>query len=410
MDFPYITHINDVLPALEGRDEFVIAKKDGYTVIDYRYALHDSFDDPIRRECRGLKFGPAGLLIARPLHKFFNYGEKPETSLNGGVLDLDQNHRVMEKMDGSMIHPAIIETELMSANDEYTPGVSVRGEAVVFMTRMGHTDVAKQAERHFLLGREAFGQSLIDLAHAGVTPIFEYVGPDNRIVEAYEKPELVLLQARNMSNGAYASVAALELLAEDLGVRVAPTYPAFSSHQDLLDVYARDSGGEGVVLKWEGGPLDGLMMKVKTDEYRRLHRIRDDVSREHDLARLIIDGSIDDALPLFDQTTRTTVEAFTNRLLTAISRRTAGVNNLVVTGASLDQKTFAVEHLKGATAGMRACAFALRKDPSQGAQVVVQSFVHKHTKDAKAFDSIRDFLDGVKLDVASIYIPEGMAA
>ena len=37
--FPHITHINDVLPAIEGRDEFIVAEREHYTVINYMVAM-----------------------------------------------------------------------------------------------------------------------------------------------------------------------------------------------------------------------------------------------------------------------------------------------------------------------------------------------------------------------------------
>jgi hypothetical protein len=63
-DFPRITHINDVLPHILGRDEFKVMEKEGYTAITYAVAFEETFqwdsDDPvgsaIRRECRGITF------------------------------------------------------------------------------------------------------------------------------------------------------------------------------------------------------------------------------------------------------------------------------------------------------------------------------------------------------------------
>ena len=34
-EFPIIRNISDVLPAIHGRDEFVVAEKEGYTVINF---------------------------------------------------------------------------------------------------------------------------------------------------------------------------------------------------------------------------------------------------------------------------------------------------------------------------------------------------------------------------------------
>lgn len=42
-EFPVIRTIQDVLPHIEGRDEFVVAERDGYTVINYAVAMEDTF-------------------------------------------------------------------------------------------------------------------------------------------------------------------------------------------------------------------------------------------------------------------------------------------------------------------------------------------------------------------------------
>ena len=91
-DFPEIKTIQDVLPHIEGRDEFKVIEKDWYTVINYAVAFEDTFslirershhNMKIRRECRGLIFDTTtGQLISRPYHKFFNAGEREETQLN----------------------------------------------------------------------------------------------------------------------------------------------------------------------------------------------------------------------------------------------------------------------------------------------------------------------------------------
>jgi len=87
-----IEHIDQITPAIAGRTDFVVAERQGYTAIDYPYASPASLDDPIRRGCRGLKFGRDGALLARPFGKFFNVGERPETLLH--VMDLTKTNLV----------------------------------------------------------------------------------------------------------------------------------------------------------------------------------------------------------------------------------------------------------------------------------------------------------------------------
>ena len=77
-EFPKIEHLDDVRPAIEGRDEFIIAERDWGYVVNYMVNMVDTFPpvegelDAIRRECRGMLFYPDGRIMARRLHKFFN--------------------------------------------------------------------------------------------------------------------------------------------------------------------------------------------------------------------------------------------------------------------------------------------------------------------------------------------------
>ena len=124
-EFPLIRNISDVLPAIAGRDEFVVAEKEGYTVINYNVMFADTFPDvdsgrttisgeriqnfdaAIRRECRGIIFDTAtGEILRRPFHKFFNVNERDETQDHR--VDLSRPHAILEKLDGSMIAPFIV--------------------------------------------------------------------------------------------------------------------------------------------------------------------------------------------------------------------------------------------------------------------------------------------------------------
>ncbi|WP_299988122.1 hypothetical protein [uncultured Ruegeria sp.] len=74
-----------------------------------------------------MKFDPNGKLIARPFHKFLSLGEKRPVQEE----PWDVSHAVLDKLDGSMIHPAIA------------------GDEMVFMTRMGISARAICCVRHW---------------------------------------------------------------------------------------------------------------------------------------------------------------------------------------------------------------------------------------------------------------------
>lgn len=125
-EFPEIHHLDDVRPAIEGRDEFIIAKRDWGFVVNYMVNLADTFPEvrtaggsakmreeqtrlkAIRRECRGILFHPDGRIMARRLHKFFNVGERDETQPH--LIDLSRPHVILEKLDGCLSADTIVRT------------------------------------------------------------------------------------------------------------------------------------------------------------------------------------------------------------------------------------------------------------------------------------------------------------
>jgi RNA ligase len=165
--FPLIKHIDDVLPHIADKPEIARIEKDGYTVLDYIYAGVSTFDNAFARECRGLKFDSQGNLIGRPFHKFFNLNETEETKFEN--QDWSQQLFIHNKWDGSMIHPALVNGEL------------------VFMTRKGVTDVALQAMSEC----EYDADEMIRHIRDGFTPIYEFISPNNKIVLHYDEARLV---------------------------------------------------------------------------------------------------------------------------------------------------------------------------------------------------------------------------
>lgn len=267
MTFPIINHIDDVLPSVEGRKEFVLKRGDGYTAIDYNYVEPDSFDDPIRRELRGIKFGSGGKIIARPYHKFWNLNEKPETQAT--AIDWSQPHHVLDKLDGSMVHPAIVNDKL------------------VFMTRAGVTDISKDA------GRFAVANGLDvhceESLRNGWTPIFEWCSPRNQIVIKYPKDRLVMTGLRHTVTGEYGG-----WLSDDYPDSIYGFGRFVRNIDDFIATTRTLTGEEGYVVRF----LGGFMVKMKADAYVAQHRARDGIMFEKDVLALVLDGKEDDVIPL----------------------------------------------------------------------------------------------------------------
>lgn len=188
--FPTILHLNDVLPHIEGRQEFVVAEREFGTVVNYNVSMHDTFDmknetdlsGAIRRECRGIKFDTKGNIIARPFHKFFNVGEREETQPHN--LDFSQSHVVYTKEDGSMAHPILFDGKIR------------------WCTKMGFTDISFMMDSYASKNKK-YNDFSRELLYAGYTPIFEYVGPYNKVVLDYAEETMTLLAVRHMTTGVY---------------------------------------------------------------------------------------------------------------------------------------------------------------------------------------------------------------
>jgi len=190
--FPEIRTIDDVLPHVSGRSEFVVAEREFGTVINYMVSYAGTFDmigpddigGAIRRECRGIIFGPDGKLMSRPFHKFFNIGQVEETQPH--LVDFSQKHLLMNKLDGSFLRPIMLNGKIR------------------WGTKMGFSEVAEDAEK-FLAKHPKYAEFASYCFENMLTPVFEYVGPYNKVVLNYEE-NMVLLAVREMITGKYLDI------------------------------------------------------------------------------------------------------------------------------------------------------------------------------------------------------------
>ena len=302
--FPEIRTIDDVLPHIEGRSEFIVAEREFGTVINYMVSMADTFDmagpddlgGAIRRECRGLIFDTEGRIMSRPFHKFFNVNERLETMSH--YIDMFQPHVIMEKMDGSMIRPVRMNGMLRLA------------------TKMGVTDIAIESEK--LLTAEQYGW-LDQVMFSGVTPIFEYIAPTNKIVIEYADPKLVLLAMRNNITGNY-------YMPHKAPFEIVPQYGSVDGSLSDYIARAREmQGREGDIIRF----ADGHMLKIKNDWYVRIHKTKDLIRSDRNIADIIVNEQIDDILPLLDTADIAVVRAYEQRFTAAVENVLGRLEGLV---------------------------------------------------------------------------------
>jgi len=233
--------------------------------------------DDITLNCRGLVLDNEGNVIAKPFPKFFNYEEHNVDEIP------KESFEVFEKMDGSLGIWFYYERELTYTeryklwfNGNYETGMEYCEEIVPNFDDPYFHPTPKTKGGWYMATRGSFTseQAIKGMEIAkkynydricvpGFTYLFEIIYPENRIVVDYGKDErLVLLSIVNPEGN--------EIPYEDIemdGWDIVNRYDGVNDYTKLKEVISNDS--EGYVIRFKGG----MRMKIKGDEYVRLHRI-----------------------------------------------------------------------------------------------------------------------------------------
>jgi RNA ligase len=375
--FPEIKHINDVLPAIKDAPEFIVAERDGYTVINYVVSMPDTFPSSkpaggsakaraekqriatLRRECRGMIFcSVTGDIIRRPFHKFFNVGERADHLPD--TFDLSKPHVILEKLDGSMIVPFMLNGEIR------------------WGTKMGLTDVALPAEE-FVKAVPQYADLAKYLLDMGLCPIFEWCTRKQRIVLDYGSDDLLVLTAvRNIKTGEYMTYADMDRTAAHFCVDVVRSYEPATDMKEFLE-YVKDLKDlEGFVIRF----ADGHMAKVKCEWYCQIHRAKDALTQDRNIVEMILDCNIDDLKPHLPVEDRERLEVFEEDII----RRIGAIGEMLVANVKdlhrqkIDRKTFAMGLASECDPMTRSAIFTLFDDPSDAREVVIKAVRNKLTK------------------------------
>jgi len=268
--------------------------------------------DDVTIQCRGLVTNSKGDIVARPFKKFFNYEEhKPEDLPN-------EFFEVYEKMDGSLGILFYYEYELSDErryniwfnnnyetgmekffdpknlpdfdNPYYEPTPKTKGEWIM-ATRGSFT--SSQA----LKGKELLDRYNYERLHKGYTYLFEIIYKENRIVCEYDYEDIVLLGMIETKSGNEVDIhnsnedIRFQNMISNIGFRVVMLYKTWGEGYDLLkEEISKDR--EGYVVRFK----NGFRMKIKGEEYKRLHRILTNVSNRDIWEYLRVGKPLDEIL------------------------------------------------------------------------------------------------------------------
>jgi RNA ligase len=338
--FPVIDHLDEVLAAIDGREEFMVHRNAdlGFVSVLYRYAMADTFLDPneaqlaaaerrrrqIVRECRGITFDAiSGKVIARKFHKFFNLGERDETQPHR--IDWSRPHLRLVKADGSLMTPIL------------------RADRVRWASKMGVTRVSQPVEA-FVAGRTNYLQLARDAHHRGVTAQFEWCSSEaQRIILDYPESMLVLLAVRDNHTGRYWSQDEVEDFGRDHNIPcIARNGGAVADHAAYLKELGGLTGIEGEVIVFDTGER----YKVKTAEYVRMHRALSGLAQEKDVLALVLADGVDDVKPLVSADLAEKLDVFAAAVNRGIDHSAEALATLFRDGHAAsagDRKRFATE-------------------------------------------------------------------
>lgn len=211
----------------------------------YNYSVktqYENFWNELTLSCRGLVLDDNGQIIARPFNKFFNLGEVRDTIPN-------EPFKVYEKLDGSL-------------------GIFFWYEGYPVFASRGSFN-SEQAMRGWEILKSKYNVNELKQFH---TYMFEIIYPENRIVVDYGKTtDVVMLGAIHTKSGDEIERHTVE---KDYNehFRLVVEYNIKDSWEHLRS--SNIPNREGYVVRFESG----FRMKIKFDEYVRLHRIITQVS------------------------------------------------------------------------------------------------------------------------------------
>jgi tRNA splicing ligase len=223
-----------------------VQKHPQHDLFIYNYtpkAQYEKYWNEITLACRGLILDDDYNIIARPFVKFFNWGEIPDQELPATPFE------VYEKMDGSL-------GILYWINKE--PFIATRGS---------FTSTQAVVATQMLQQQYAAAIPQLDKTK---TYLFEIIYPENRIVVNYGvEKRLYLLAVIDTQTGAEPEPPSAYA---HLGFPVVKAYDGVQDFNELKGL--EEANKEGFVIRFQ----TGLRLKVKFEEYLRIHRIVTQVS------------------------------------------------------------------------------------------------------------------------------------
>lgn len=283
---------NDLTSLVASSEAFFVTKTKNpitgtsFWMFNYRLPSYTDFQNPSALEARGIMFeidsnGSPVELASLPMFKFFNIYENPSVM----ELNLELVERIEVKADGSLI------STYMDKGNIYlkTKGSLISEQAICaqnWIQKPEHSDMWNTVQH---------------LTYEGYTVNMEWTSPLNRIVLPYQDEKLFILNVRNNQTGAiYSSIETLQNICS-INVSHLKSYWIDNipldkvNKQEFVQQIDNMQGIEGYIVKFS----DGKWVKVKTTQYRELHKTKDSINNNKALYACIVNEAADELRSMF---------------------------------------------------------------------------------------------------------------
>jgi len=232
--------------------------------------------DEITKQCRGLILDDEGNVIAKGFDKFFNIEEHKSEEIP------NESFEIFEKLDGSLGILFWFQGKwILSTKGSFTSEQSVKAKEI--LNKYNFEPIPK-----------------------GYTTLVEIIYPENRIVCDYgDEESLIVLSMISNASGKELDYSGLLSISEETKMPVVKRYDGINDFKTLKSLISKER--EGYVVRFR----NGFRMKIKGEEYVRLHRILTGFSNV-DIWEYLKDGKdIDELLDRvpdeFDKWVKTTI-------------------------------------------------------------------------------------------------------
>jgi RNA ligase len=295
---------------------------------------HGRLWDSYTRMCRGLIVDGQNNILNNPFPKFYNLGETEETMIQNLPPEVPN---ITEKLDEE-------------------------GDNLAISTR-GSFDSPYAEWATNWLRLQGFE---MDDFKKGYTYLFEIIYPENKIIVNYgDRAEPVLLAVRN-NNGDGKGDRELDHIkeAEELGLSYAKEFSAENGNDKISDAlkYLEKLKGtehEGFVCRYS----NGLRLKIKSVDYKRLHKILIGLSAKDIWATLRDMGTIEHVLEnvpdeFYDWVKKVESEVTTSK--NDIINRSANIaDEAKKLGSRIEQAQYITDNTQDGNENLRGIAFFL---------------------------------------------------